>query len=205
MLTGSTGTRHRVGTPSLIASTINAVPDEFHVRFRTVLGSRNPKGAAALVSTALSRVLVRSATKNTPFGKFLPAMMTEILPSGWIAPADQMVRLSSVSRIRRGASPPSAATMNAARGLSLSINITSRPLGSHAGRRPYGTIRRMGPPWTSAVKRPPPSDSERKTRRWPSGDQAGCLSSPGELVTWVGSPPSMLCTQMSKFPPLFHA
>ena len=63
-LTGSTGTRHRVGTPSLKASTINAVPVGFQLMFRMTSGSSNPSGAAALVSTAFSLLLVRSATKN---------------------------------------------------------------------------------------------------------------------------------------------
>ena len=42
-LTGSTGTRHRVGTPSLKASTINAVPAGFQLMFSDDVGIEQPE------------------------------------------------------------------------------------------------------------------------------------------------------------------
>ena len=107
---------------------------------RMTSGSSNPSGAAALVSTAFSLLLVDRQRKTRPPPRARRRKSDPRDGSRRI----QIVRLSSVSRIRRGASPPSAATMNAARGMSVSTNTTSRPLGIHAGRRPSGAIRAHG-------------------------------------------------------------
>src|SRR3990172_12928776 len=66
---------------------------------------------------------------------------------------------------------------------------------SHPGTR------RAGPPVEDTVKYPPPSRSEKKAMRVPSGDQLGFLSAPGwSSVRFVDVPPSVRFTQMSKLP-----
>ena len=94
-------------------------------------GSSNPSVAAALVSTALSRVLVRSATKNPAARTGPPGAMTEI-PSFRMDRArlpDEAIKLGGEDL----AAPASPETMNAAVGESLSTRTTSRPLGIRPG------------------------------------------------------------------------